>query len=94
MRRPENDIALSPGGRYMVEPKRYESHLSTGTEIKQVCLSKRVDSPHFDIILYRNLYALTTRQLTTSIPPRHTFHPLELVQLHVPDMGVFSPIVL
>ena len=37
MRRPEEDIALSPGGRYMVEPERYESHLNTGKEIKQVC---------------------------------------------------------
>jgi len=36
MKRPEEDVALSPGGRYMVEPKRYESHLSTGMEIKQV----------------------------------------------------------
>ena len=41
MRRPEGDIALSPGGRYMVEPKRYELHLKTGKEIKQVCSSER-----------------------------------------------------
>jgi hypothetical protein len=41
MKRPEADIALSPGGRYMVEPKRYESHLNTGTEFKQVCLFKK-----------------------------------------------------
>ena len=36
MKQPEEDVALSPGGRYMVEPKRYELHLSTGTESKQV----------------------------------------------------------
>ena len=37
MRRPEQDVALSPGGRYMVEPARYEAHLRTGKEVKQVC---------------------------------------------------------
>jgi len=94
MKRPEEDVALSPGGRYMVEPKRYTSHLETGTEIKQVCLFRRINSPYFDITLYRNLYALTTRQLTMSIPPKHTSHPQELVQLHVLDMGVFFPTVL
>ena len=36
MKQPEEDVALSPGGRYMVEPKRYELHLNTGKEIKQV----------------------------------------------------------
>jgi len=40
MKQPEEDIALSPGGRYMVEPKRYELHLNTGKEIKQVSISK------------------------------------------------------
>lgn len=44
MRQPEQDIALSPGGRYMVEPKRYESHLNTGREIKQVCSLNRSNS--------------------------------------------------
>jgi hypothetical protein len=44
MKRPENDIALSPGGRYMVEPERYESHLHTGKEVKQVCLFNSSDS--------------------------------------------------
>jgi len=44
MRRPEGDIALSPGGRYMVEPKRYELHLNTGKEIKQVCLFREINS--------------------------------------------------
>jgi len=43
MRRPEGDIALSPGGRYMVEPKRYELHLNTGKEIKQVCLFREIN---------------------------------------------------
>jgi len=41
MKRPEEDIALSPGGRYMVEPQRYEAHLKTGQEIKQVCILLR-----------------------------------------------------
>ena len=41
MKRPEEDIALSPGGRYMVEPERYELHLKTGKEIKQVRGYKR-----------------------------------------------------
>ena len=39
MKQPEGDIALSPGGRYMVEPKRYELHLRTGKEIRQVSLN-------------------------------------------------------
>jgi hypothetical protein len=47
MKRPEEDIALSPGGRYLVEPKRYESHLNTGKEIKQVCLFKTINYPLF-----------------------------------------------
>jgi hypothetical protein len=41
MKQPEGDVALSPGGRYMVEPKRYELHLRTGMEIKQVSMQKR-----------------------------------------------------
>jgi hypothetical protein len=41
MRQPQNDIALSPGGRYMVEPKRYELHLNTGMEFNQVSGYKR-----------------------------------------------------
>lgn len=40
MKRSEDDIALSPGGRYMVEPTRYELHLNTGKETKQVCILK------------------------------------------------------
>ena len=78
----------------MVEPMRYTSHLKTGTEIKQVGLLRRINSPYFDIILFRNLCAPITRQSTMSILPKHTLHPQELVQLHVPDMGVFSPTVL
>ena len=42
----------------------------------------------------RNLYALTTKQSIMQTPLMHTFHQLELVQLHVPDMGVFFLIVL
>ena len=94
MKRPEKDIALSPGGRYMVEPKRYELHLNTGKEIKQVCLFKMINSPYCDITSCRNPYALTIRQSIVSTLPKHTFHPQELVQLHVPNMGVFFPIVL
>ena len=41
MKYPEGDVALSPGGRYMVEPERYELHLKTGKEVKQVCMHKR-----------------------------------------------------
>jgi hypothetical protein len=38
MKRPDEDVALSPGKRYMVEPSRYELHLSMGKETKQVCM--------------------------------------------------------
>ena len=41
MKQPEGDFALSPGGRYMVEPKKYQLHLITGKEIKQVSLHRR-----------------------------------------------------
>ena len=41
MKHPEGDVALSPGGRYMVEPKKYQLHLMTGKEIKQVSFDKR-----------------------------------------------------
>jgi len=93
MKQPEEDVALSPGGRYMVEPKRYELHLNTGKEVKQVSISKSIYC-NFNIILYRNHCALTTRQSTMSTPLRHTLHLLELVQLHVPVMGVFFLTVL
>ena len=88
MRQPEEDIALSPGGRYMVEPKRYELHLGTGKEIKQVGLFRKGNSYEPNIVLCRNPYALTTRQSTMSIPPKHTLHLQELVQLLVLGMGV------
>jgi hypothetical protein len=39
MRRPENDISLTSGGRYMVEPMRYETHLQTAIDYKEVWLS-------------------------------------------------------
>ena len=93
MKQPEGDVALSPGGRYMVEPKRYELHLKTGKEIKQVGLYKRWMIYNLNIIFYRNHSALTTRQLTMSTPLRHTSHPQGLVQLHVHVMDAFSPIV-
>jgi hypothetical protein len=41
MKQPEGDVALLPGRRYMVEPKRYELHLRTGQEIKQASLHRR-----------------------------------------------------
>jgi hypothetical protein len=90
MRRPEADVGLSPGGRYMVEPKRYESHLDTGKEFKQVCLFRKTNYPNSNITSHRHLCALTTRQSIMSTPPKHTSHPQELVQLHVLDMDVFS----
>jgi hypothetical protein len=36
MRRPENDVALSPGGRYMVEPTRYQAHLEKAIDHREV----------------------------------------------------------
>jgi len=36
MKRPENDICLTPGGRYMVEPTRYESHLHEAFDYREV----------------------------------------------------------
>lgn len=39
-KRPENDIALSPGGRYMVEPTQYEAHLKSAKDFREVSDSK------------------------------------------------------
>lgn len=50
MKRPEEDIELSPGGRYMVEPKRYALHLNTGMEIKQVCKFRVFNFSHFTFL--------------------------------------------
>ena len=36
MKRPENDICLTPGGRYMVEPTRYEAHLLEAPDYREV----------------------------------------------------------
>lgn len=36
MKHPENDVALSPGGRYMVEPTRYETHLKSSVDYREV----------------------------------------------------------
>ena len=41
MKQPEEDVALSPGGRYMVEPNRYKLHLDTGKEVKQVSVYQK-----------------------------------------------------
>jgi len=50
MSRPEGDVALSPGGRYLVEPERYELHLSTGKEFKQVSILRTIYYCNFNII--------------------------------------------
>ena len=42
MKQPEEDVALSPRGRYMVEPNRYELHLNTGKEVKQVSIYQEI----------------------------------------------------
>jgi len=94
MKQPEEDIALSSGGRYMVEPERYELHLNTAKEFKQVCTFRITYYYNFNIKSHRNQHALITRQLIMSTPPRHTLHLQGLVQLHVPVMGVFSLTVL
>ena len=36
MRHPENDVALSPGGQYMVEPTRYKAHLESAVDHREV----------------------------------------------------------
>ena len=36
MKRPENDIALTPGARYMVEPTRYQAHLESAIDHREV----------------------------------------------------------
>jgi hypothetical protein len=38
MRRPENDVCLTPGGRYMVEPIRYETHLEEAIDYREVSI--------------------------------------------------------
>lgn len=43
MKRPENDVALSPGGRYMVEPTRYQAHLESAVDHREV--SKFLEPP-------------------------------------------------
>ena len=50
MKQPEEDVALSPGGRYLMEPERYELHLSTGKEFKQVSILTSIYYCNFDII--------------------------------------------
>ena len=86
MRHPENDVCLTPGGRYMVEPTRYEAHLQAAVDYQEVS-SLSIDG---DIYTHctRNQHVLITRQLIRLTPHKHTFKPLELEQLHVPAMGV------
>ena len=55
MKHPEEDVALSPGGRYMVEPKRYELHLSTGKEVKQVSVFESIHCCNLNIISQKSL---------------------------------------
>lgn len=38
MKCPENDICLTPGGRYMVEPTQYEAHLQESIDFQEVSL--------------------------------------------------------
>jgi hypothetical protein len=38
MRRPENDVCLTPGGRYMVEPICYETHLEEAIDYREVSI--------------------------------------------------------
>jgi len=74
MRRPEEDIALSPGGRYMVEPKRYESHLKTGKEIKQACLFRKTDCPNSNIISEISMLRPQGSQLCQYLPSTPYIH--------------------
>ena len=36
MKRPENDVCLTPGSRYMVELMRYEAHLQEALDYREV----------------------------------------------------------
>lgn len=36
MKHPGNDVCLTPGGRYMVEPTRYEAHLQAAVDYQEV----------------------------------------------------------
>ena len=36
MKHPENDVCLTPGGRYMVEPTCYEAHLREAPDYREV----------------------------------------------------------
>ena len=36
MKWPENNVCLTPGGRYMVEPTRYEAHLQAAIDFQEV----------------------------------------------------------
>ena len=36
MRHPKNDVALSPGGWYMVEPTQYKAHLESAIDHREV----------------------------------------------------------
>jgi len=36
MKHPENDVALSPGGRYIVEPTQYQAHLESSVDYREV----------------------------------------------------------
>lgn len=42
MRNPTDDVELTNGEGYMVEQKRYQDHLSTAKEVKQVCISDQL----------------------------------------------------
>lgn len=38
MKKPANDVCLTSGGRYMVEPTRYEKHLKVAIDSQEVGL--------------------------------------------------------
>lgn len=87
MRRPENDVCLTPGGRYMVEPTRYEAHLQASVDSHDVSFFYQAGDAMYAHCI-RNQHALTIRQSTGLTPPMDTFRLLELEQLHAHAMGV------
>lgn len=89
MKHPANDVGLNPGSRYMVEPTRYQAHLESAVDHREVSDFTN-DHVAWNLILLRNRHVPTTRQSIGLIPHRDTFKPQELELLHVLDMGVSS----
>jgi hypothetical protein len=61
MKRPENDVCLTPGGRYMVEPTRYEAHLHNAPDHREVGVLSYMILERL-INFLRNLLVPTIRQ--------------------------------